>query len=233
MFREVSFTLAAGSAWGVVGASGVGKSTLLQVVLGLEAPTEGTVQVQGRPWSPGPERLRHDRRPALQAVFQDARASLPPHRTGWEILQEPLEVWSRGDGRSRREAAAAMADRVKVPEAVLGQRPGAWSPGLAQRVCLGRALMLEPALLVLDEPFSALDPTLASHLLALLLAVRAGGTSLLVASHDLRALQACSDHLLLLEQGRAEVQGPTTTLLGARPHPALAPHLEAQAGLPG
>lgn len=211
----------------------MGKSTLLHLVLGLETPTEGRLSFAGKPWAPGPERLRTPLRPAMQAVFQDAKASLPPHRTGWEILQEPLDVWDRGTHASRREAAARMAERLKFPEAALRQRPAAWSGGMAQRLCLARALMLAPSLLVLDEPFSAQDPTLASHLLAVLRDVQASGTALLVASHDLPALQACCDHLLLLGQGRVEAQGPLATLQGPPPHPALAPHLAAQVGLPG
>ena len=153
-------------------------------MLGLREPTAGRITFEGRPWSPLPEAERRLRRPRLQAVFQEPLASLPPHRSGWEILAEPLAIWRRGTQSERRAAAARMAARVKFPEAALEQLPAAWSPGLAQRLCLGRALILEPALLVLDEPFSALDATLAAHLLALLLEVKAQGTALLLASHD-------------------------------------------------
>ena len=163
------FPIAPGEAWGLVGESGSGKTTLLHLVLGLLEPTAGRLCLEGAPWSPLSERERRHRRPRIQAVFQEPQASLPPHRSGWEILMEPLKVWERGSASERREAAARMAERVKFPEAALDQRPAAWSGGLAQRLCLGRALMLEPALLVLDEPWSALYPTLASHLLALLL----------------------------------------------------------------
>jgi ABC-type glutathione transport system ATPase component len=218
---DVSFTIAPGEAWGVIGASGSGKTTLLNLVLGLLEPTEGRITLEGAPWSPRPERDRRLRRPSIQAVFQDALASLPPHRTGWEILQEPLEVWKRGAAASRRDAAARMAAKVKFPEASLDQRPEAWSGGLAQRLCLGRALMLEPALLVLDEPFSALDPTLAGHLLALLLAVKAEGTALLLASQDLPAVRLLCDRMLLLREGSPVCQGLVRQLLSDPPHPDL------------
>jgi len=199
VFKNVSFSIAQGEALGVAGASGAGKTTLLNLVLGLLEPTEGRILLEGEPWSPLPERERRLRRPRIQAVFQDPQASLPPHRTGWEILQEPLAIWNRGTtDMERREAAARMAARVKFPEAALAQRPGAWSGGLAQRLCLGRALMLEPALLVLDEPFSALDPTLAGHLLALLLDLKAEGTALLLASHDGLAVEALCDRVMEL-----------------------------------
>jgi len=221
VLEDVSFTIARGEAWGVVGASGSGKTTLLNLVLGLIEPSEGHLQLEGKPWSPLPEAERRQRRPRLQAVFQDAQASLPPHRTGWEILQEPLEVWRRGEARSRREAAARMAARVKFPEACLTQRPEAWSGGLAQRLCLGRALMLEPVLLVLDEPFSALDATLGDHLRALLGSLKAEGTALLIASHDLPSVQALCDQLLVLGEGQSLCQGPVGQLLSDPPHPHL------------
>ena len=225
--KDVSFSIAPGEAWGIIGASGSGKTTLLNLVLGLVEPTEGRLELEGGPWSPLKERDRRSRRPKVQAVFQDALASLPPHRTGWEILQEPLEVWRRGNVGTRREAAAHMAARVRLPEACLAQLPGTLSGGLAQRLCLGRALMLEPALLVLDEPCSALDPTLASHLLDLLLALKAGGTALLFASHDLPAVRLLCDQLLLLREGRPLCQGATGQLLSDPPHPHLWELLEA------
>ena len=217
----MSFTIAPGEAWGVVGESGAGKTTLLNLVLGLVEPTEGRITLEGAPWSPLSERERRLRRPRVQAVFQDALASLPPHRTGWEILQDPLEVWQGGDARSRRAAAARMAARVKFPEASLDQRPEAWSGGLAQRLCLGRALMLGPALLVLDEPFSALDPTLGSHLLALLLSLKAEGTALLLVSHDLSLVRILCDQLLLLRNGTSLCQGSVGQLLSDPLHPHL------------
>ena len=172
-------------------------------------------------------RDRRPRRPRLQAVFQDAAASLPPHRTGWEILQEPLEIWQRGERHARREAAARMAARVMFPEAALDQRPEAWSGGLAQRLCLGRALMLEPALLVLDEPFSALDAALGERLRALLLEVKAAGTALLLASHELASTRLLCDQLLLLQDGRVLCRGPIRQLLSHPPHPHLRAWLEA------
>ncbi|MBP1771165.1 MAG: putative D,D-dipeptide transport ATP-binding protein DdpD [Holophagaceae bacterium] len=219
----MDFALEAGTALGVVGQSGVGKSTLLNLVLGLLEPTEGRILLEGEAWSPLAEPARRLRRPRLQAVFQNALASLPPHRTGWEILQEPLDVWRRGDFASRRDAAARMAARVAFPEAALDQRPAAWSGGLGQRLCLGRALMLEPALVVLDEPFSALDATLAGHLLGVLQRVKAEGTALLIATHDLALARILCDHLLLLGQGEVLWQGRTD---GAPPTPEH-PHLRA------
>jgi ABC-type glutathione transport system ATPase component len=216
----------------MVGESGSGKTTLLHLVLGLLAPTAGRLWLEGQPWSPLPEHQRRAQRPRVQAVFQEPGASLPPHRTGWEILMEPLDIWQRGAPAQRRGAAARMAARVKFPEAALDQLPASLSGGLAQRLCLGRALMLEPALLVLDEPTSALDPTLASHLLALLLDLKAAGTALLYASHDLMAVQALCDHMLVLEAGRPVAQGPMGQLLSGPVPPSLRALLDATPSFP-
>lgn len=196
--RSVSFSIAPGEALGVIGESGAGKSTLLNLVLGLVEPSEGSITLQGEPWSPLPERTRRRLRPRMQAVFQDAQASLPPHLTGWEILLEPLAIWNQDGPAQQRAAAASMAARVKFPEAALDQRPGAWSGGMAQRLCLARALMLKPAVLVLDEPFSALDPTLQGHLLTLLLTLKAEGMALLLSAHDPVSVQILCEQALLL-----------------------------------
>ncbi len=225
--RGVSFEIAPSEAWGVIGESGAGKSTLLNLVLGLLEPEEGEVRLEGEPWSQVREATRRPRRARMQAVFQDPHASLPPHRTGWEILEEPLEIWKRGTKGDRREAAAHMAARVKFPEAALAQKPAAWSGGLAQRLAVARALMLEPALLVLDEPLSSLDPTLGGHLLALLSELKAAGTALLFVSHDLPAVAHLCDQALVLYGGETMCQGPVAPLLSEVRHPYLRGLLEA------
>lgn len=224
--------MACSEAWAIVGESGSGKSTLLNLALGLLEPTAGRITLEGRPWSPLPDRDRRPRRDRIQAVFQDPLASLPPHRTGWEILQEPSEIWKRGDASARREAAVRMAARVKFPEAALDQRPAAWSGGLAQRLCLARALMLEPALLVLDEPFSALDATLAGHLLDVLQGLKAEGLSMLFATHDLALARSLSDHLLVLGEGEAHWRGSIRTAWPDPEPPRLRALREAMLQLP-
>lgn len=221
VLRDLDFAVGPGEALGLVGESGAGKTTLAHLVLGLLTPDRGEIRLEGRPWSGLPESRRRALRPRLQAVFQDPKASLPPHLTGWEILAEPLRIHGRGDARSRRQAAAAMAARVKFPEGALGQRCAQWSGGLAQRLCLARALMLKPDLLVLDEPLSALDPTLAGHLMGLLESLKAEGTALLLVSHDLPAVARLCERLLVLCGGEALAAGPTERLLEELAHPYL------------
>jgi len=219
--RGVSFEVEPGQAWGIVGESGAGKSTLMNLVLGLLEPDEGEVRLEGEAWSGLPEKSRRPRRPLLQAVFQDPIASLPPHMTGWEILEEPLVIHRRGGAKARREAAARMAERVKFPVPSLDQVPGRWSGGLAQRLAVARALMLDPKLLLLDEPLSALDPTLAGHLLELLLEFKADGTALIFVSHDLLAVRRLCDKLLVLYGGEPMCLGGTEPMLADLRHPYL------------
>ncbi|MBP1627853.1 MAG: peptide transporter, duplicated ATPase subunit [Holophagaceae bacterium] len=203
ILRDLSLQVAPGEALGVIGESGAGKTTLALAILGLLPPSEGSIRMMGLPWSDMSEAQRRPHRPLLQAVFQDPMASLPPHRTGWEILKEPLAVQGPGDEHQRREMAQAMAERVKFPVEALGQRPHQWSGGLAQRLCLARALVLKPRILVLDEPLSALDPTLGSYLMSLLLDLKAEGLSLLFISHHMPAVSRICDRLLLIGPGRA------------------------------
>ncbi len=198
ILRDLSFEVQAGEAMGVVGPSGSGKTTLAWALLGLLEAEEGEVRLDGLPWSALPEGDRRPRRADIQAVFQEPLASLPPHRTGWEILEEPLVIHGRETAPQRRERVAAAAARVKFPEAALNQRPGQWSGGLAQRLSVARALMSRPKLLVLDEPMSALDPTLAGHLLQLLLDLKREGLTLLFISHDPRAVACLCDRTLKL-----------------------------------
>ena len=140
-------------------------------------------------------------------------------------------MWDRSTPATQREAAAQMAARVHFPEAALAGRPEGWSGGLAQRLCLGRALMLAPRLLVLDEPFSALDGPLAGALRDLLAAERARGTALLLATHDLPAVVDLCEHLLVLEGGRTVAQGRLQALITDGP-PAVRRLWDASPRLP-
>jgi len=233
VLRGVSLEVQAGQALGIVGESGAGKTTLLNAVLGLLEPHEGEIRLNGEAWSGLLEKRRRPRRALLQAVFQDPHASLPPHMTGWEILMEPLDIHHRGSRAERRAAAQRMAARVKFPEGSLAQLPARWSGGLAQRLCLARALMLGPELLVLDEPLSALDPTLAGHLLELLLELKGEGVALLFVSHHLPAVQRLCERMLVLYGGEPMTQGLTADLLAGLRHPYLRGLWEAVPAIDG
>lgn len=212
VLRGAGLDLDAGRGWALLGESGAGKSTLLELAAGLLEPSEGDV------------RRRPDSRVAM--VFQDAKASLPPHRTALEVLVEPLEVLGVAP-TARGEAARAMAERVGFPQAALGLRPHALSGGMAQRLALGRALVARPSLLILDEPFASLEAESADALSALVLEAKADGTALLLATHDpALALRLCED-LTVVVAGEVVDQGPIGPLLSQPRHPYLRAYMEA------
>lgn len=208
IFRNVSFALAAGGSLAVMGESGVGKSTLLGLVLGLEKPTEGEVHFSGMPWSSLPERQRRPRRGRIQGVLQEAKGSLPPHLTAREILAEAASVHLPKP--VRLEAICGAARRAGFPEGAMGHCPGALSGGMAQRLALARALVPGPDLLVLDEPFSALDGPRALDLTACLEALRSEGMAILVALHHPGLARRLGDVILTLSGSSPfrEMEGP-------------------------
>ena len=227
-FRGVDLALEAGEAWGLAGESGSGKSSLIWTLLGLLEPDEGEVRLAGNPWSGLPERARRSRRPLVQAVLQGALGGLPPHLSALELLEEPLRVHGLPVARARELAA-----RVRFPEDALALRPGQLSGGMGQRLLLGRALALQPRLLVLDEPHAGLDASLALAFLELLATLKGQGTALLLASHDLAALARLCDGATVFCGSAVLAAGPARELLGEARHPYVRGLWEARPGLDG
>ncbi|MBS0373173.1 MAG: ABC transporter ATP-binding protein [Proteobacteria bacterium] len=215
----VSLALAAGERVALVGESGSGKSTLVRALLGLEPPAAGTVRIAGQPLGRGPT-LRRQRR-LLQAVFQDPVASLNPrHRVG-RIVAEPLgllEAPPAGPARAAR-VAAALAD-VGLDPAAAERYPHEFSGGQRQRIAIARALVVEPRLLVLDEAVSALDASLRTQVLELLLGLGATRRlGYLFVTHDLGVVRAVTERTLVMRAGRIVEQGPTAEVLDHPRHP--------------
>jgi len=241
----LGFTLAAGQTLGLVGESGSGKSQTALALLGLQAPgarLSGSVRFEGRELLGLPERewnrLRGDR---IALVFQDPMSSLNPHlRIGTQLA----EVLVRHRGRSQAEAlaeSARMLDAVRIAGAAarLRQYPHEFSGGMRQRVMIAMALLCRPALLIADEPTTALDVTVQAEILVLLRELRdAFGLALLLISHDLDVVAEVCERVLVLYAGRVVESGPAAPLLAAPRHPysagllAARPRLDQPAGRP-
>ena len=228
----VSFTLQAGRSLGIVGESGSGKSTLARLVMALEAPSAGRVQLQGvdlHTLSPADlRRARSD----FQMVFQDPYGSLDPRRTVLQTVAEPLAVL-HGTGRAeRRERAVEALDAVGLREADLAKVPHEFSGGQRQRIAIARALITRPKLIVADEPVSALDVSVQAQVLNLMqdLQDRWGVTYLFI-SHDLAVVDLVCDEVIVLQQGRVVEQGHPDELFRHPKHPYTQRLLAAVPGL--
>jgi ABC-type glutathione transport system ATPase component len=213
--EEVSFELARTDALALVGESGAGKSTLARLAAGLLSPSEGEVLLEGRPpaaWAPK-ERARR-----VQLVFQDPSAAVDPRMRAEAILAEPLEI--HGEREVGRRVEALFAE-VQLSLELRRSYPHQLSGGQLGRLGLARALALEPALLVLDEPFSGLDRSIGAQIAGILAARRArAGTTILLVTHDLAAASRLASSLAVLHAGRLVEHGPTDSVLGAPQHPA-------------
>lgn len=195
--QGVSFSVAEGESFGIVGESGSGKSTVLKAIAGLVPSASAALTVHGR--SVAQRRSKADRR-QMQFVFQDPYASLHPRQTVDQILREPLAI-HRLDRRDER-IASALAEVGLKPEHRF-RYPHQLSGGQRQRVALARALAAKPRLLLLDEPFAALDAPLRARLREELLAARArSDVPMVVITHDPEDVAALGGHVIALESGR-------------------------------
>ncbi|MFB7382828.1 dipeptide ABC transporter ATP-binding protein [Kitasatospora purpeofusca] len=215
--RDVSFRLHAGETLGLVGESGSGKTTTARIVLGLERPDTGTVQLDGRPWSALTERRRRPDRLRIQAVQQDPLGSFDPRFTVERLVAEAVARTGVPRGEARRHRVTELLDQVGLPTALLARRPTELSGGQRQRVAIARALAPAPALLVCDEPVSALDLSVQAQILDLLADLRRElGLALLFISHDLGVVQHLADRVAVMKDGRL-VETATVDRLFAEP----------------
>jgi oligopeptide/dipeptide ABC transporter ATP-binding protein len=223
----VSFDVGAGSALGLVGESGCGKSLTALALLGLTPPrgriAGGSVRFQGRDLLALPEsELRRVRGASLALVFQEPAAALNPVYTVGDQIGEVLRVHGRADRRVARRRAIELLERVGIPDAA--SRAGAWphelSGGMKQRVCIAMALACNPALLVADEPTTALDVTIQAQILELLADLRRSeGLAILLISHDLGVVGELCDRVAVMYSGRIVERGPAALLLERPRHP--------------
>ena len=216
----ISFTLDAGSTLGIVGESGCGKTTTSRLILGLERPTAGTIRFEGRDvLALDREGVRHYRR-SVQAVFQDPYASLDPRMRVSSIVAEPLVINTDLDGAARRRRVAELLDLVGLPERSGTLFPHEFSGGQRQRIAIARALALEPKLVILDEPVSALDVSIRAQILNLLRDLQKRlGVSYLFIAHDLAAVAHMSRSIVVMYLGQIVEWGDADAVALEPQHP--------------
>lgn len=216
----VSFEIGSGETVGLVGESGCGKSTLGKSIMRLIEPTSGRIEIDGIDIGRLSAKALRPMRRRVQMVFQDPFGSLNPRHTVGEILTGPLAAHGVTDKRERRARAAAMLDRVGLPAASVSRYPHEFSGGQRQRIGIARALMLEPEILICDEPVSALDLSVQAQILNLLGETKAEfGLSYLFISHDLSVVRYVADRVLVMYLGRIVESGPHDGLWAKPLHP--------------
>jgi peptide/nickel transport system ATP-binding protein len=225
----VSFDIARGETLGLVGESGCGKSTLGRAVLQLRRAVSGHVLFDGEDLTAMQgENLRKIRR-RVQLIFQDPIASLNPRRRIGDIIAEPLIIAGVSDPKVREERVANVLNAVGLdPALVTGRLPHEFSGGQCQRICIARALVLNPEFIVCDEPVSALDVSIRAQILNLLEEMKARfGLTLLFIAHDLAVVKAVSDRVAVMYLGRLCEVGPSEQLFAKPAHPYTALLIEA------
>jgi oligopeptide transport system ATP-binding protein len=218
---DVSFSVPRGETLGIVGESGSGKSTIARALLRLVPASAGTA------WFRGVDLLALEREPLrairehLQIIFQDPLASLDPRMRVGQLIAEPLlEFRPRLDAEARRSLVLAMMERVGLLHSHLNRYPHEFSGGQAQRIGIARALVLEPELLVCDEPISALDVSIKSQIANLLKDLQAQlQLSLIFIAHDLAAVRFSCERVLVLYLGRVMEIAPRAALFSTPRHP--------------
>ena len=216
----VSFSIAPSETLGLVGESGCGKSTVSNAIVGLQAPTQGSIRMLGSELAGADRKALRAMRARVQMVFQDPVTSLNPRMTVGTAVGEPLLVRGIARGRELRERVAGLLEEVGLRSEHAQRYPHQFSGGQRQRIVIARALALRPALLVCDEPVSALDVSVRAQILNLLVELQARlHMSSLFVSHDLAVVRHVCDRVAVMYLGVLVELAPRDALYAEPRHP--------------
>ncbi len=230
----VSFTVAAGKTLAIVGESGCGKSTLARMISLIESPSDGALRIGGVDVVAASGAQRQQLRQKVQLVFQNPYGSLNPRKRIGQILEAPLEINTQLNAAQREEKARAMLALVGLRPEHYDRYPHMFSGGQRQRIAIARALMLNPSLVVADEPVSALDVSIQAQVLNLLADLQKDlGLAYLFISHDLGVVRHIAHDVLVMYLGHAVEQGEKNILFSRPLHPYTQALLASTPGLAG
>jgi dipeptide transport system ATP-binding protein len=206
--KGVSFSVEKGKTLAIVGESGCGKSTLARIVTLIDAPTEGELFIEGKKVDIAREGLTPEMRQKVQIIFQNPYGSLNPRQKIGDVLGEPLLINTSKSAAERRDLAMNMLLKVGLEAKHFNRYPHMFSGGQRQRIAIARALMLNPSLLVLDEPVSALDLSVQAQVLNLLADLQDEfKLTYVFISHDLSVVKYISDDVMVMYYGEAVEYG--------------------------
>jgi peptide/nickel transport system ATP-binding protein len=215
----VSFDLVSGETLGIVGESGCGKSTTARAIIQMPRPTSGSVRFDGHDLTTlGRDELRRVR-PDLQMIFQDPISSLNPRRTVHDIIAEGLRIWGTR-GRWTTDRIDELMEAVGIDPRFGERKPHQFSGGQCQRISIARALVLDPKVIICDEPVSALDVSVQAQILNLLEDMKQRyGVSLVFISHDLSVIKNISDRVMVMYMGKVCEVANADDLFARPTHP--------------
>jgi dipeptide transport system ATP-binding protein len=217
--QGIDFAVERGKTLAIVGESGSGKSTLARIIALIDPASGGELKIDGRPVDIAKRRPGPDMRSKVQMVFQNPYGSLNPRQKVGDVLMEPLVINTKMPASERRERAEAMLVKVGLGPEHFNRYPHMFSGGQRQRIAIARALMLNPALLVLDEPVSALDLSVQAQVLNLLADLQEEfQLTYVFVSHDLSVVRYIADDVMVISKGVAVEQGTREELFADPKH---------------